>query len=514
MIRTLAVTVLAIAGFAAVQAAPAGAAAYIVHDCQSGFASAGSFAADVSNGATLASTSQCPSQGALLSGMAAYVQANGATSTVGDGAGWTFTAPAGTTIRGLAVRRNLGTRNQNSWTAAITADSAEGGVSILDGCLPGGTCTHSNTGLQSWVTASDTTSVSFGVTCSRATCSSRTDGPQAWVAIYGADVTIDDPAAPAVSLVGALASPGWHRGSEPIVVNTADVSGVQSVGVKQGATTLAARTQGCDFSLARPCPDAAASFSLDSGQLPEGVYPVTGFAVDAASQIGTSTATVLHIDRTAPATPSAAQLTANPDGTYSASWTNPDQGAAAPIAGVHYQVCDTTLSCGADTFVAGGRIASLGALRLPSGPHSLRLWLQDEAGNADDRNAASLAFVGPAGPDSGVAEGSPRAVGVLPPVLQAANLSPSRLRLTASRRSSTRLTVSGTIARSARNTIRIDAARSATGSALVRVRTTPRDGRWTATLKLPSALRHRKLYLTLSFTGQANLARATLHRTA
>ena len=43
---------------------------------------------------------------------------------------------------------------------------------------------------------------------------------QAWVALYSATARVSDPAPPALEPLNV--SPGWHNGSEPLVVAAAD----------------------------------------------------------------------------------------------------------------------------------------------------------------------------------------------------------------------------------------------------------------------------------------------------
>ena len=191
----------------------------------------------------------------------------------------------------------------------------------------------------------------------------------------------------------------------------------------------------------------------------------------------------------------------NADGTLAFVWANPDQGTAAPVAAAHYEVCDALGAACAETVVAGGAIARVNSVAIPAGAHLVRVWLQDEAGNADRANAATLTV----DPSS---VSAPRAINLNPPVL-AAGAAPG-FRVTGARRSGSTLTLSGTIARAA--TARISA-KVAHGRASATARTNPRRGRWTIKVKLTSTLRRATTFsVTLTYAGQAAFRKSTLRR--
>jgi len=141
------------------------------------------------------------------------------------------------------------------------------------------------------------------------------------------------------------------------------------------------------------------------------------------------------------------------------------------------------------------------AVAIPDGPHLVRVWLEDEAGNADRGNAATLA-VDPA------TISARRAVELNPPVFTG-GAAPG-FRVTSARRHGSTLTLSGTIAKAATSRI---TAKVSHGTASASARTNPKRGRWSLKLKLtPTLRRATTLSVTLTYTGQAAFRGSTVWR--
>ena len=135
------------------------------------------------------------------------------------------------------------------------------------------------------------------------------------------------------------------------------------------------------------------------------------------------------------------------------------------------------------------RAADVERLVAPSG--DLRVWLEDEAGNADRAKAAGL--------------GDGTAVGVNPPLLRPTTPSP-RLRITRATRSGKTLVIRGTIARAA--TARITATVTR-GKRSVRASAKPRKGTWTIRVRLTTPLRRKGTNaITVRYGGQAGYSPA------
>jgi hypothetical protein len=428
----------------------------------------------------------------------------------GAAAAWTITAPAGITIRRLDVQRAF-QKWDRDWNVAVS--TAEGAT--LDTCQIGGAQVSCSKGLDAGTQTAvyaelGTRSVSFGVQClATHDCSGGTTPIQAWIAVYSAIVSVEDPAPPAIEpLSGALIAPGWHEGTERIDLAASDASGIKRLSLTAGDTTLYDQPQSCDFSRMQPCPASKReTLNVDTSRLPDGTHQLKAVATDAADQPAIATA-VLKVDRHAPEKPTGLAVERNPDGTLALVWTNPDQGTAAPITGARYEVCDAAGSnCVAGELMGGRDIARVGSLAIPAGEHLVRVWLQDEAGHADPASAASLA-VDPA------TISARRVVDTGPPVLLPDGPAPSsRLRITKARRTGTTLTLSGTIARAATATITAGVARTKTGKPVRQARTKARRGKWTLRIKLTPALRKTgTMYLSVRFAGQQSFRKTTLLR--
>ena len=171
----------------------------------------------------------------------------------------------------------------------------------------------------------------------------------------------------------------------------------------------------------------------------------------------------------------------------------------------HYAICDAV---SAGTCQPAQRVAiPADTLNLPAGRYSLRVWLEDEAGNVDPTSAAAVRV------DTSVLR-STRVVDTNPPVLLPPGPAPSsRIKITRARRSGSTLTLSGTIARGASAKITARVARTRSGRSVASGRATPRRGKWSVNLKLSPALRRSSaMYLTLSYAGQESFRKTTLKR--
>ena len=101
--------------------------------------------------------------------------------------------------------------------------------------------------------------------------------------------TIEDPAAP---VIAPIAASTWQR-TPAVTVSATDASGVASLDVEERATRRSGPTTlTCDYRHLQPCPGTgSATITAD---LPDGTYPLTAQATDAAAQ--SSTATVRDAD--------------------------------------------------------------------------------------------------------------------------------------------------------------------------------------------------------------------------
>jgi len=133
--------------------------------------------------------------------------------------------------------------------------------------------------------------------------------------------------------------------------------------------------------------------ALNTAAVGEGPHRLQAVVKDAAGNRATAEPITLNIDNTPPGAPGA--LTAAPagDGSFTATWSNPD-GQIAPIAKAHYRFCpaaSTGQFCRREQTASGSNISSIPGLHLPTpGVWSLIVWLEDAAGNLGTTNTSSL----------------------------------------------------------------------------------------------------------------------------
>lgn len=422
-------------------------------------------------------------------------------------------APPTTLIRTLTLERFLGRWSQ--WDSAIIAGESR----VLETCsivAPQLWCErgdNSGVGTQNAVTfqAINSPTVSLRVRCvSAGGCVNGALSNRAWVSVYRGTAQIEDPAPPTIGpLTGSFSDSGWHRGTDTVNVSASDASGVKTLRMFAASTELGRKDGMCDYARMKPCPGvSAASFSVDTSTVPDGTHELKVTATDAANQEATATGT-LRVDRHAPAMPVNLAAAVATDGTYQITWKNPDQGTASPIVGAHVAVCDPApaLTCSPGQRTAGPGIEQVKNVAVASGQQSVRVWLEDEAGNVDPGNSSVV-------PVRSATRVTPRLVETQPPILLPSGPAPSsRIKVTKARRAGRSLIVSGTIARGASARVTAKLSRTRTGKTQLTGRTTPRQGKWSIRVTLTASTRNANaLYLTLSFAGQDAFRKTTLTR--
>ena len=228
-----------------------------------------------------------------------------------------------------------------------------------------------------------------------------------WSALRGLTIDIFDGHAPVPGAAGAdLAAGGWRRGAQRVNYWDSDVGG----GVRFSETLLdGARVGLTEYPCAKamidgvwratrmqPCPGGAADeVTVQTTNFSDGPHELTRCASDFAGNSACLFPLVVLIDNHPPASPRNLSL-AGGEGwrridNFDFSWSNPGQGQASPIGGVYWRI---TGPAGYDTGVkpATGRdISSLADRSLPRpGLFTFRIWLRDEAGNADSSTAVEL----------------------------------------------------------------------------------------------------------------------------
>jgi len=236
---------------------------------------------------------------------------------------------------------------------------------------------------------------------------------------------------------GAMLAGQWVRGAQPVAWQVSDAgSGMRAERLTVGGIDL----DGVDWSgvcnlqgqngqtwgrALSPCPPGGPwgrNYTLDTARLGDGPHPLTVCAQDFAQWQGLNgtggqscqTATI-RTDNTAPVAPSNLAVRQTSGQHFSASWSNPDQGAGSPIASAHYEISEIGGSYDSGEQVAAGAGISSLDLSVPhDGDYRLRVWLGDAAGNADPARAAEKVFSTPpiarftAGPADGALINDPR----------------------------------------------------------------------------------------------------------
>jgi hypothetical protein len=226
-------------------------------------------------------------------------------ATPGTSAGWTFTAPAGTTISALNYERYIGHMidPDNYWSPSLRVDgdivSSEtclDSVHNSETCFVGGP--PGQGGEPGIITGLSAHQLTLGVLCqapAEQECITGATEHKTWAAMYGAKVTVNDPTPPTLGAPsGALWGPGeaggYHKGTESVNVSAQDIGGgVQSITLATDGQPLETYNAPCDFTFAKPCPlsTGAQTLTLPTTELSDGTHTLTLVATDAAGNQST-----------------------------------------------------------------------------------------------------------------------------------------------------------------------------------------------------------------------------------
>jgi hypothetical protein len=245
----------------------------------------------------------------------------GATKSVknGDGLAFVFRAPAGNTVKSVAIDRFMAARSSSasaqnpSWLAVARAGTTVGDRTIIgttagpdycNGSAPaaGTYCTQGTNGALSPSTESiaNATVVQWGFECQTATTNCVTGNgtaSNAFMQLQGATVTVEDDTPPVVSAGSPL--DGWHRPQDALVATGADGGGLQDMAVSIDGNPVAFASYTCDFHLPAPCANAP-QLAVPLAGLADGPHNLTVTGVDVADN-GSRGDRVVDVDGTAPA---------------------------------------------------------------------------------------------------------------------------------------------------------------------------------------------------------------------
>jgi hypothetical protein len=243
--------------------------------------------------------------------------------------------------------------------------------------------------------------------CARAESKWCSIEPDSWSAVRALMITLFDGYTPVPGAAGAeLAAGGWRRGAQRVNYWDTDVGG----GVRYSETRLdGARVGLTEYACAKalidgewkairmlPCPTGAAGeVTVQTTSFSDGPHELTRCATDFAGNSACLFPVGVLIDNNPPAHPHNLTLLGGESwrsvDNFDFSWTNPDQGPASPIGGAYWRI---TGPAGYDSglkLASGRGISSLADRTLPRpGVYSLRIWLRDEAGNADSGSALEM----------------------------------------------------------------------------------------------------------------------------
>jgi hypothetical protein len=319
-------------------------------------------------------------------------------SPSGAQAGWSFTAPAGTTITAVSYYRSLLQQGDLDWVAGLFAANS----TKLDVCHSNpNPCSSPNNQAAVTLTGLSTSGLFFGIECDPVSpdtdCLAGGTDHYAQADMYSAKVTLSETATPTVSNLGAALWGGsvvW--GSEPVTFSTQDPSGISQVALDGPDGQIALQPQSCDYSQTQPCPQlSSGSLELNTTQLHDGPQTLTLLVTNAAGNTTTVQSPTVVVDNNGPPAPTSLTATAVGGGSdaIDLSWSDPAN-PPQPVSGAFAQLCQT--SCGAAIAVNG----SGGAQVTAPGPgtYTIRLWLVDQAGRGSAANATTTAVTVPAPP--------------------------------------------------------------------------------------------------------------------
>jgi len=350
----------------------------------------------------------------------------------GTSAGWTFTAPAGTTVSAINYERYLGKENDtsNTWSPALRADGT---------IIPGETCTvvfpdvgcllggpPGQGGEPGIATGLSAHQLSFGLACQapvHQTCVTGATLHAVWAAMYAAKVTVTDPTAPTLGTPsGALwesgAFDGYHKRVEAVTISAQDIGGgVASISLSADGHPVSTYTTSCNFTFPQPCPlsTGTQTLALPTASLTDGAHTLALEATDAAGNQSTIASETITIDNQPPPPP--VGLSASPTepngSTFNTTWTNPG-GQIAPITQATYEVCPAT-SAGPCSPPTPAPASGPAIVTVPGpGSWSIAVWLTDAAGNGTAANAARTAVTVPADGSAGQPPGGSGPAGPKP----------------------------------------------------------------------------------------------------
>ena len=329
----------------------------------------------------------------------------GGTVPKGTRARYTVNAPAGTRISRLRWAGSTYRRDCRWALQVYTAGPGGAGNAAIANRRAAANCPKPKSAQASGLRrlrvipqAAGATTFVQRVTCRGNSKSSRcSNRAPAFARTTALEVSVADNSAPGVAIQPntPFTQGAWSNGDQPVNYLAGDNTGVKTVQAGVGGRGVGDDDRACDYrglSGLVPCPNGAGTVTAATGKLAEGTQPLALAATDSAGNRAGSSPVTVRVDRTAPgAVPVAV---ADGEGwrnsnNFDAGWSNPDEGDRAPITAVHYRLCPVGGGGCQTGDRAGGGIAQLAGLQVPSpGEWRLQMWREDAAGNQQDANAS------------------------------------------------------------------------------------------------------------------------------
>jgi hypothetical protein len=338
--------------------------------------------------------------GNSLDDIAAAINQSGGVSHGFDNAQSTFTAPAGTSISHADI----------SWSDSVDLNHNFGvGFHYLDGggtwhnfdtCFPGSTCTLGSEAVQSTWPGSNysfpggTQQIASFAICAASWCDHTPESgrwAQAYVEIHSAQVTLHEDATPTITYTGGgLASGSWLRGTQDILFNSSDYSGIKRAQVwidgNRNAIVADSGDRGCDYTYTVPCPNISGGrLSLDTTTIGNGAHTFQVSTENAAGNWTDTGPTTFDVDNGAPGEVTSPSVEGgqgwHTTNSFTIDWTNPSD--VDPITTAYYEICDQAGQNCQGGSRSGQGISKLTGIQVPApGIYKARVWVGDAAGNA------------------------------------------------------------------------------------------------------------------------------------
>ena len=212
------------------------------------------------------------------------------------------------------------------------------------------------------------------------------------VGIRNVSARVQDPVIPTLALKGgSLLSGRWLRAVQTLRFAASDNAGLRSVRLHLDGRPDADAPTRCDFHLVLPCtPALDRVLTTDLRTVSDGTHSVALVATDAASNV-TRKSFPIRVDNTPPGP--IANLASDARGwvprtRFNLRWANPARGPGAPVTTTFVQICGAQCAPVSQLSQSGGAGE---AVEVPASGHwRARLWMGDEAGNADPATAQEV----------------------------------------------------------------------------------------------------------------------------